>query len=65
MNCPGQIEELFKIITFFSHPHFEAFFEPTMLTLVSMMLVNGAISASSTLVGKASSDGPFKEAFAS
>ena len=39
-----------KDFTFFSHAHFEAFFEATMLTLVAMVLVDRAIPGSATLV---------------
>ena len=52
-------------VTFFPHAHFEALFQPAVLTLVSVVLVHWTVLASAALVGQVSSNRPFEEAFAS
>ena len=39
-----------KWLTFFSHSHLEALFEPAVLALVPVVLINGAAPATPTLV---------------
>ena len=56
--------EITKKLTFSSHPHFEAFLKSTMLTLVSVVLVNRTVFVPSALVCQISSHGTFKKAFA-
>ena len=48
----------------FSHSHFEAFLQSTMLALVPMMLVNGAVFVSPACVGQISSNWPLEKALA-
>lgn len=54
-----------SLYSFSAHAHFETFFQSTVLALVPMVLVNGAIAITSTLISQVSSDRPFEEAFAS
>ena len=59
MNLSLTDMEVIKSINKFtltSHAHLEAFFQSTMLTLISMMLVNRAITTPSTLVCQISSN---------
>ena len=56
--------QITKNLTFSSHPHFEAFLESTMLTLISMMLVYGAVFVTSALVRQVPSHRTFEKALA-
>lgn len=49
------------ILTLFSHSHFEALFQPAMLALVSVVLVDGATPRTPALVRQVSADGPLEE----
>lgn len=48
---------------FSSHPHFQALLKPTVLALVTMMLVDWTVSAASTGIRQVPSDASFEEAF--
>lgn len=49
-------------LTLSSHAHFETFLEPTVLALVSVVLVDGAVPVSPAGVGEVPSDAPLEEA---
>ena len=51
-------------LTFSPHPHFEAFLESTMLTLISMMLVHRTVFVTSALVRQVSSHRTLEKALA-
>ena len=52
-------------LTFPSHPSLQTFLEPAVLTLVPVVLVNGAVSAAPARVGEIPSDWPLEETLAS
>lgn len=52
------------LLTFSPHSVLEALFESTVLALIAVMLVDGAVPASSTGVRQVPSDRPLEEALA-
>lgn len=64
LQC-GVGDEVKRQVTFPPHSYFEAFLQPTILTLVAMVLINRTGSACSTSVAKVPSDAPFEKAFTS
>lgn len=51
-------------LTFASHAHLEALLQAAILTLVPMVLVDGAVSAAAARISEIASHGPLEERFA-